>query len=60
MRVITESADLAEACAAFARAPYVCVDTEFLRERTFYAQLCLVQLAVPGEDGADSGEAVIV
>ncbi|MEO0426059.1 MAG: ribonuclease D [Pseudomonadota bacterium] len=60
MRVITESADLAEACAAFARAPYVCVDTEFLRERTFYAQLCLVQLAVPGEDGADGGEAVIV
>ncbi|MGF1551938.1 MAG: ribonuclease D [Paracoccaceae bacterium] len=60
MKLITDTETLAALCAAFARRPYVCVDTEFMRERTYYAQLCLVQLAVGGDDGPDAGEAAIV
>ncbi len=43
--LITTSEALAEFCAALRGAPYIAVDTEFLRERTYYAQLCLVQVA---------------
>lgn len=43
--LITDSATLAEFCAALEGAPYIAVDTEFLRERTYYARLCLVQVA---------------
>nr|MBA3326239.1 ribonuclease D [Paracoccaceae bacterium] len=57
MPLITETDALARFCAACLDAPYVTVDTEFLRERTYYAQLCLVQLARPG---ADPGSAALV
>jgi ribonuclease D len=43
--ILTDSAAVADFCAALKGAPYVAVDTEFVRERTYYAQLCLVQLA---------------
>jgi ribonuclease D len=49
MPLITETDALARFCADCLDAPYVTVDTEFLRERTYYAQLCLVQLARPGK-----------
>ncbi len=53
MNVITTTKALAAYCDRAADHPYVTVDTEFLRERTYYAKLCLVQVAYPGED-ADS------
>ena len=45
---------LAEFCERAAEAPYVTVDTEFLRERTYYSKLCLVQLAYPGDGETDA------
>ena len=54
MRLITDTDELAGFCAGAAEAPYVTVDTEFLRERTYYAQLCLVQLARPGAGPEDA------
>lgn len=45
LEVVTDAAALARACAALRRSPRVALDTEFMRERTYHAQLCLVQLA---------------
>ncbi|WP_273688877.1 ribonuclease D [Ketogulonicigenium vulgare] len=50
MKTITTTEALASFCAEAAKHPYVTVDTEFLRERTYYAKLCLVQLAFSGPD----------
>ena len=43
--LITESSELADFCAALRSAPYIAVDTEFLRERTYHPKWCLVQIA---------------
>ncbi|AML52956.1 ribonuclease D [Falsihalocynthiibacter arcticus] len=58
MITITTTSELATYCERAASFPYVTVDTEFLRERTYYSKLCLVQLAVPGDD--DEVDAVLV
>ena len=64
--LITNSADLAALCDRLARETFVTVDTEFMRERTYWPELCVVQLAgtdevavvdaeVPGIDLAPLG-----
>jgi ribonuclease D len=53
MTLITDSADLARLVADLDGEPYVAVDTEFMRDRTYWPQLCLVQL------GSSSGAAAI-
>jgi len=49
MDLITTTADLAAACTRLAQHPVITVDTEFLRETTYYPLLCVVQIASPEE-----------
>ena len=49
MSLITTTEELAAVCARLALHPYVTVDTEFLRETTFWPKLCVVQLASDDE-----------
>jgi len=49
MDLITTTADLAAVCDRLARHPFVTVDTEFLRETTYFPQLCVLQIASPEE-----------
>ena len=43
--VVTDSETLASKIAAVSSAPYIAIDTEFMRERTYFPILCLVQIA---------------
>src|SRR5712671_4420882 len=49
MQPITTTASLADACARMTRHPFVTVDTEFLRESTYYPRLCVAQMASTDE-----------
>ena len=49
MDLITTTNDLAEVCTRMARHPFVTIDTEFLRETTYYPLLCVAQMASPDE-----------
>ncbi len=50
MNLITRNDELADACARLGAAPYIAVDTEFMREQTFWPRLCLIQIAANGDE----------
>src|SRR5688500_12498800 len=52
MDLITTTDALAAVCTRLSQHPFVTVDTEFLRETTYYPKLCLIQMA--GPDPADA------
>src|ERR1700736_1556776 len=49
MDLVTTTSELAAVCARLERHPVITVDTEFLRETTYYPLLCVVQMASPEE-----------
>ncbi len=50
MKIITTTDSLAKFCKKAKSAPFIALDTEFMRERTFYSQLCLIQMATPNDE----------
>ena len=50
--LITTSEALAEICGRLAKADFITVDTEFMRENTYWPELCLVQIADTEEAAA--------
>src|SRR5437868_14424721 len=48
MRIVDSNEALSALIAELAGAPYLALDTEFLRDQTYYPKLCLIQVAAPG------------
>src|SRR5580704_6573583 len=58
MRIVDSNEALATLVAELSQAPYLALDTEFLRDQTYYPKLCLIQVASPVVEG-NSVEAII-
>ena len=52
MKLITTTDELATFCKSLADTEFVAVDTEFMRERTYWPKLCLAQVAGPDDAAA--------
>ena len=52
MKLITKTDELAAFCKSLAETEFVAVDTEFMRERTYWPKLCLAQVAGPDDAAA--------
>ena len=52
MALITDTDSLAGFCTRLAETPFVCLDTEFMRESSYWPRLCLVQIAGPDGEAA--------
>ena len=48
--IITTQQQLDDICTQLSTKPYLTIDTEFLRDKTYYSKLCLIQLAGPDID----------
>jgi ribonuclease D len=48
MELIRTHKELEKAVAALEKSDFVTIDTEFIRETTFWPELCLIQMAAPG------------
>ena len=55
--LVTETAALAALCARLREEPFVTIDTEFMRERTYYPELCVVQLGGAHENAVIDAQA---
>ena len=49
MNIVTTTSELSQFCDYANNFDYITVDTEFLREKTYYPKLCLIQLAIPSD-----------
>lgn len=50
--IIQTQSELDDLCARLSQCPYLAIDTEFLRDKTYFPKLCLLQMAGPGVDAA--------
>jgi ribonuclease D len=53
MRIVETNEALAAFLGELSDAPYLALDTEFLRDQTYYPKLCLIQVAAPGKPGVE-------
>lgn len=60
MRIVRTQSELNALVKEFSEAPFVTVDTEFMRERTYWPELCLIQAARPAEHPKDDRAAAVI